>query len=104
MERCQESTSSERRQAEVIVRLAAFSLLSLSLFAQTTPAHPEMLVSTQWLADHLRDSSLVIIQIGPKQNEYDAGHIPGARFLPNDHIVAERNGVKGELLPDEQLV
>ncbi|HET9696085.1 MAG TPA: sulfurtransferase [Terriglobales bacterium] len=88
----------------MIVRLAAFFLLSLSLFAQTTPAHPEMLVSTQWLADHLRDSSLVIIQIGPKQNEYDAGHIPGARFLPNDHIVAERNGVKGELLPDEQLV
>ena len=39
-----------------------------------------MIVSTAWLAEHGKDSGLVILSVGQKQ-DYDAGHIPGALFL-----------------------
>ena len=49
-----------------------------------TPA--TMLVSTQWLADHLKDPNLVVIGIGQKA-EFDAGHIPGSHYLDNTSFV-----------------
>jgi thiosulfate/3-mercaptopyruvate sulfurtransferase len=36
-----------------------------------------MMVSTAWLAEHLKDPNLVILSVGQKQ-DYDGGHIPGA--------------------------
>ena len=39
----------------------------------------KLVVSPQWLAQHLHDSDLVILQVGD-QATYDMGHIPGARF------------------------
>ena len=39
-----------------------------------------MVVSTGWLADHLKDPNLVLLHLGVK-TDYDAGHIPGARFI-----------------------
>lgn len=38
-------------------------------------------VSTQWLADHINDSDLVILQTAFTRKEYAVGHIPGSRFL-----------------------
>ena len=62
------------------------------------------LVSTQWLADHMQDSGLVIIQVGSK-GDYDAGHIPGAQFLSLDNIsTPHRQGLMLELPPISQLV
>lgn len=42
-------------------------------------AHPEALVTTQWLAEHLDDSSLRIIESDEDILLYDTGHIPGAQ-------------------------
>jgi thiosulfate/3-mercaptopyruvate sulfurtransferase len=42
-------------------------------------AHPEALVTTQWLADHLDDPSLRIIESDEDILLYDTGHIPGAQ-------------------------
>jgi thiosulfate/3-mercaptopyruvate sulfurtransferase len=39
-----------------------------------------MIVSTRWLADHLRDPDLVVLAVGQKA-DYDAGHIPDSRFI-----------------------
>ncbi len=39
-----------------------------------------MLVSTVWVAEHLKDPALVLLQVGP-QKEYAAAHIPGARLI-----------------------
>src|SRR2546422_6497381 len=39
-----------------------------------------MVVSTEWLAQHLKDDSLVLLQVG-EQDEFAAGHIPGAQFI-----------------------
>jgi thiosulfate/3-mercaptopyruvate sulfurtransferase len=72
--------------------------------AQVKAAHPEMLVSTSWLADHLHDKDLVLIEVGPKQGDFEQGHIPGARFLANDQIAVERNGVKNQLPPIDELL
>ncbi len=41
-------------------------------------AHPERLVSTAWLAEHLDDPSLVVIESDEDVLLYETGHIPGA--------------------------
>src|ERR1700742_2445120 len=64
--------------------------------------NPNLLVSTQWLADHLSDPHLVIVHIGHDQGAYQAAHIPGARFLPMDKFVSNQ-GPGSELLPPDQL-
>jgi thiosulfate/3-mercaptopyruvate sulfurtransferase len=40
--------------------------------------HPEVLVSTQWVADHLNDPSIRVIESNEDILLYDQGHIPGA--------------------------
>jgi len=55
---------------------------------------PRMLVSTQWLADHMKDPDLRILDASyylpdmgrDAKAEYDAAHIPGARFFDIDDI------------------
>ena len=41
--------------------------------------HPEVLVDTQWIEDHLKDSNVRIAEVDyePKAN-YQLGHVPGA--------------------------
>jgi thiosulfate/3-mercaptopyruvate sulfurtransferase len=41
-------------------------------------AHPERLVSTQWLADHLGTPGLVVVESDEDVLLYETGHIPGA--------------------------
>ena len=65
-----------------------------------------MLVTVDWLSDHLSDPSLVLLHIGEKR-DYEKGHIPGAQFLEYESISTPHNhGVTLMLeLPSvEQLV
>lgn len=41
-------------------------------------AHPEVLVSTQWVADHLGDATIRLVESNEDILLYDTGHIPGA--------------------------
>lgn len=41
-------------------------------------AHPESLVSTAWLAEHLSDPTIRIVESNEDQLLYSSGHIPGA--------------------------
>src|ERR1044071_5054421 len=41
-------------------------------------AHPEALVTTNWLADHLGDAAVRIVESDEDVLLYDTGHIPGA--------------------------
>jgi thiosulfate/3-mercaptopyruvate sulfurtransferase len=41
-------------------------------------AHPEALVSTQWVADHLSDPSMRLVEVDVDTSAYDQGHISGA--------------------------
>ena len=64
-------------------------------------------VSTQWLADHLDDPDVTIIDASwylPTQNrngrtEYEAGHIPGAVFFDIDEI-SDKTSSLPHMLPD----
>jgi thiosulfate/3-mercaptopyruvate sulfurtransferase len=74
--------------------------------AQTgsTKTSGEYFVTTQWVADHLKDPSLVLLAVGEK-SEYDHGHIPGARYLEYQNIsTPPGSGLMLELPPVEQLV
>jgi thiosulfate/3-mercaptopyruvate sulfurtransferase len=44
-------------------------------------AHPEALVSTQWVAAHLDDPSLRLLESNEDVLLYDVGHIPGAQKI-----------------------
>ncbi|MFD1713657.1 sulfurtransferase [Amnibacterium flavum] len=41
-------------------------------------AHPERLVSTEWLAEHLGEPGLVVVESDEDVLLYEVGHIPGA--------------------------
>ncbi|PYY09596.1 MAG: hypothetical protein DMG61_22870 [Acidobacteria bacterium] len=57
----------------------------------------DMLVSTEWLADHLRDSNLIVLCIVDDERFYLAGHIPGARMIRLAQIVTTREAIPNEL-------
>ncbi len=80
-------------------------LASAELRAQTKrsaefaipPVRSEMVVSTDWLAKHLQDPGIIVLHVARERSHYDAGHIPGARFLALNEIVTTVNGVPNEL-------
>src|SRR5438132_7524996 len=56
--------------------------------------HPEVLVSTNWLAEHLDDPSIRIIESDEDVLLFDTGHIPGAQKVDwhvdlNDPVVRD---------------
>jgi thiosulfate/3-mercaptopyruvate sulfurtransferase len=79
-----------------IRRAITFALLSSFWFwhggAQMKAAgkvNESMIVSTEWLAKHLNDDSLVLLQVGEKK-EFDEAHIPGAQFIQLPDISTPR--------------
>lgn len=52
------------------------------------------LATVEWLATHRADPALVLLHVGDKA-EYDAGHIPGARFIELRDLSTPR--VEGQL-------
>ena len=63
-----------------------------------------LLVSTSWLADHLNDRNLVILEVGDKA-AYEKAHIPGAQFLEymDTHLMKSPAGLTLELPPMADL-
>ena len=66
--------------------------------AADTAAHPELLVSSDWLASHLNDSKVVVLQVGHDRSDYEKEHIPGARFLDIDEH-SDRSNPAPHMLP-----
>jgi thiosulfate/3-mercaptopyruvate sulfurtransferase len=62
-----------------------------------------MLTQTDWLAAHLNDPDLVILHVGASKASYNAGHIPGARFMPLSDVAVTRNGIPNQLPAIEAL-
>jgi len=69
-----------------------------------TKVRSEMLVTTQWLADHLKDPNIIVLCVAGSPGFYSEGHIPGARWINLADIVTKRGDVPNELPPVEQLV
>lgn len=73
---------------------------------------PRTLVSTAWLAAHMRDPDLRILDAtwflpGSPRNaraEYDAAHIPGARFFDIDEMSDHRSALPHMAAPTEKFI
>ena len=73
---------------------------------------PKTLVSTQWLAAHLKDPDLRILDAswylpGSKRDpfaEYQAAHIPGARFFDLDDVSDHRSDLPHMVPPVEKFM
>lgn len=73
---------------------------------------PKTLVSTDWLAAHLRDPDLRILDASwylpdagrDAKAEYAAGHIPGARFFDIDEISEHRSALPHMAPPSEKFI
>lgn len=57
-----------------------------AMLSATAYARPEMLVSTEWLAAHVNDPGIRIVDMRRALGEYEAGHVPNAVHLANDEI------------------
>src|SRR5687768_11394744 len=61
-------------------------LFAAAMLAATTYARPEMLVTTDWLASHLNDPNIRIVDMRRAVGDYEAGHVPNAVHLANEAI------------------
>ena len=60
--------------------------MSNAIAAESNPAfagyaHPEVLVSTEWVAEHINDPNVVILESDEDLLLYELGHLPGALKL-----------------------
>jgi thiosulfate/3-mercaptopyruvate sulfurtransferase len=85
------------------------ALTLVSAFASAVSAADDnkvqssLIVSTEWLGKHLSDDSIVLLQVGDK-DEYLAAHIPGAQFVTLTDISTPRGqGLALELPSVDQL-
>jgi thiosulfate/3-mercaptopyruvate sulfurtransferase len=81
-------------------------LFLFSLVASAAPppqVRTNMLVSTTWLAQHLKDADIVILHVSRDRKAFDEGHIPGARFIALTDIAITRDGILNELPPAATL-
>jgi thiosulfate/3-mercaptopyruvate sulfurtransferase len=90
------------RRLVVALLCAAVLICFESLIAQAK-MRSSMIVSTEWLAQHLNDKSLVLLHVGDKK-DYDIAHIPGAQYIQTSDISTPRGaGLTLELPAVEQL-
>jgi len=75
-------------------------LTALALVAATTPG---LLVTPAELAAALKDPATVVIAVGSSEDDFIAGHVPGARFVRYNDIAIEADGLSSELPPVDQL-
>lgn len=62
-----------------------------------------MLVTTEWLQQHLHDPDLVVLCISQKRDFCSAGAIPGTHSIALSDLAVTRDGIPNELPPPEQL-
>ena len=73
-------------------------------------ARPEALVSTEWLAAHLADPHLRVLDSSFKQpgvaptarQDYESGHIPGAVFFDIDDVAAPNTDPLPHMIPSAE--
>ena len=86
--------------------LTAIAMLTVAGASAQTPAvspRDQLVVQASWLQAHLNDPDLVLLHVGTKAT-YDAGHIPGARFVDYRSTLADGGGALSlEMLPADVL-
>lgn len=86
---------------------AAFAPAAASAQTDAAATRARLVVQPAWLAQHLKDPTLVLLHVGNKDT-YDAGHIPGARHVDFRATLAAPGGggtaaLTLEMLPADVL-
>ena len=91
------------RMPRLLLVTAFLFTSTLLVYAQTPKLNDSLIVTTDWLAKHLNDDTLVLLQVGEK-DEYMSSHIPRAQFIQLADISTPRGqGLTLELPTLDQL-
>ena len=91
------------RMPRLLLVTAFLFTSTLLVHAQTPKLNDSLIVTTDWLAKHLNDETLVLLQVGEK-DEYMSSHIPRAQFIQLADISTPRGqGLTLELPTLDQL-
>ncbi len=91
---CQESEEKEETTTEEIKDTTEAEKVEFE--------NPDLLVTTDWLEDHLTDGDVQIIDVRA-EGDYNGGHIEGAVNLPITKTVDANNPIQGMVGPKGQL-
>ncbi len=86
------------------VGAAAFLLLAALPSALAAQHGPGMLVSASWVAAHLGEPGVVVVDAEIREQQYEAGHVPGAHFLDISRIMWEGNPPVGAEMRTPQAI
>ncbi len=86
------------------MRVWLATVVALMVSAALGAPRPELLISGARLAERLAEPDLTIIAVGGEPSGYEAGHLPGARFLAVSAVAAPRDGQRNEFPPAEAMV
>jgi thiosulfate/3-mercaptopyruvate sulfurtransferase len=64
-------------------------------------AHPEVLVSSDWVLQHLKDPQVRLIEVDVENNAYESGHIPGAMAWSWQRELSDQ--VRRDVIPRDQF-
>lgn len=80
-------------------------LLTVAALAATPPAAAQapVVTSAEWLAAHRSDPAVVILHAGRQKSDYDAGHVPGARWIDWAEYAPSANGLSVQLPAPDQM-
>ena len=90
-----------------VLVLALLTLPPTGLHAQGSERRDDLIVSTDWLAQHVTDPNLVLLHVGDRE-DYDSEHIPGAHYtshreMSDPNSFGEDAALVLELLDPPQL-
>ena len=93
-----------RRTLVFFILIFTFCLMiQRSIVSADQTIKESMLVTTDWLSDHLDDPEIIILHIGQK-DEFEKTHIAGARLFPiRDIFQPPSETLNHEIPPIEQL-
>jgi len=63
----------------------------------------DALVDTEWVQANLDGENVRLIDIGGDPEAYNAGHLPGALFLPLGNLANPDDSTRGQILTQDQL-
>jgi thiosulfate/3-mercaptopyruvate sulfurtransferase len=81
-----------RAAALLVASLSVRLLVPVFVLLMAAPTRSDLLVTTEWLAAHLDDPGIRVVELRRLGAEdYAQGHVPGAVFVENDAIRDPRN-------------
>jgi len=82
---------------------AAFAWPAHAIAQGASSTAVPLLVTGEWMAQHLGDQRLAILHAASTKAEYDAGHVPGARLVLFSSYAPTLEGLSSQMPPAAQL-